>query len=47
LVSFHLKRLLPPSAFGTLSTTRDFRAVPPKYRTLVPEDVKDYASLNR
>ena len=26
---------------------RDFRAVPEKYRTLVPEYVKDYVSLNQ
>jgi type I restriction enzyme R subunit len=28
-------------------TTRDFRAVPEPYRTLVPEYVKDYVSLNQ
>lgn len=28
-------------------TTRDFRAVPVKYRTLIPEYVKDYVSLNQ
>ncbi len=27
-------------------STRDFRAVPTKYRTLIPEYVKDYVSLN-
>ncbi len=27
--------------------TRDFRAVPEKYRTLIPEYVKDYVSLNQ
>ena len=26
--------------------TRDFRAVPQTYRTLIPEYVKDYVSLN-
>jgi len=28
-------------------STRDFRAVPKKYHTLVPEYVKDYVSLNQ
>lgn len=28
-------------------TTRDFKAVPPKYRALVPEYVKDYVPLNQ
>ena len=28
-------------------TTRDFRAVPEAYRTLIPEYVKDYVSLNQ
>ena len=28
-------------------TTHDFRAVPQQYRTLVPEYVKDYVSLNQ
>ncbi len=28
-------------------TTRDFKAVPEKYRTLIPEYVKDYVSLNQ
>lgn len=28
-------------------STRGFRAVPPKYRTLVPENVKDYVPLNQ
>jgi type I restriction enzyme R subunit len=28
-------------------STRDFRAVPDQFRTLVPEYVKDYVSLNQ
>ena len=28
-------------------STRDFRTVPQKYRTLIPEYVKDYVSLNQ
>ena len=34
-------------ATNPLFSTRDFRAVPPKYRTIVPEYVKDYVSLNQ
>ncbi|HEX5010775.1 MAG TPA: DEAD/DEAH box helicase family protein [Planctomycetota bacterium] len=34
-------------ATNPVFSTRDFRAVPPKYRTLVPEYVKDYVSLNQ
>ena len=30
-----------------IDTARDFKAVPAKYRTLVPEYVKDYVSLNQ
>jgi type I restriction enzyme R subunit len=28
-------------------TTHDFRAVPQRYRTLVPEYIKDYVPLNQ
>jgi type I restriction enzyme R subunit len=28
-------------------SSRDFKAVPPKYRTLIPEYVKDYVTLNQ
>jgi type I restriction enzyme R subunit len=34
-------------ATNPVISTRDFRAVPPKYRTLVPEYVKDYVPLNQ
>jgi type I restriction enzyme R subunit len=34
-------------ATNPLFSTRDFRAVPVKYRTLIPEYVKDYVSLNQ
>jgi type I restriction enzyme R subunit len=34
-------------ATNPVFSTRDFKAVPAKYRTLVPEYVKDYVSLNR
>lgn len=41
--SGHLTDLATNPAFST----RDFRAVPPKYRTLIPDYVKDYVSLNQ
>jgi len=28
-------------------STKDFKAVPAKYRTLIPEYIKDYVSLNQ
>jgi hypothetical protein len=34
-------------ATNPVLSTRDFRAVPPKYRTPVPEYVKDYVPLNQ
>mgnify|MGYP001232452529 CR=1 FL=1 len=34
-------------ATNPVFSTRDFRAVPEKYRTLVPEYVKDYVTLNQ
>ncbi len=34
-------------ATNPIFTTRDFKAVPAKYRTLIPEYVKDYVSLNQ
>ena len=34
-------------ATNPVFSTRDFKAVPPKYRTLIPEYVKDYVSLNQ
>ncbi len=34
-------------ATNPVFSTRDFRAVPAKYRTLVPKYVKDYVSLNQ
>ncbi len=34
-------------ATNPVFSTRDFKAVPPKYRSLVPEYVKDYVSLNQ
>jgi type I restriction enzyme R subunit len=34
-------------ATNAMFSTNDFRAVPEKYRTLIPEYVKDYVSLNQ
>ena len=34
-------------ATNPLFSSRDYRAVPPKYRHLVPDYVKDYVSLNQ
>jgi type I restriction enzyme R subunit len=34
-------------ATNPVFSTRDFKAVPAKYRTLVPEYIKDYVSLNQ
>ena len=34
-------------ATNPVFTTKDFRAVPGKYRTLIPEYIKDYVSLNQ
>lgn len=34
-------------ATNPMFSTRDFKAVPAKYRTLVPDYVKDYVSLNQ
>ena len=41
--SKHFTDLATNPVFSTL----DFRAVPKKYRTLIPEYVKDYVSLNQ
>ena len=47
-----VRHIIESKQFTDLATnptfsTRDFRAVPAKYRTLVPEYVKDYVSLNQ
>jgi type I restriction enzyme R subunit len=34
-------------ATNPVFTTKDFKAVPPKYRALIPDYVKDYVSLNQ
>ncbi|MDX6767541.1 MAG: DEAD/DEAH box helicase family protein [Candidatus Methylacidiphilales bacterium] len=39
----HLTDLATHAAFST----KDFKAVPAKYRTLIPEYIKDYVSLNQ
>ena len=40
-------RQLTDLATNPFFTTSDYRAVPEKYRRLVPEYVKDYVSLNQ
>jgi type I restriction enzyme R subunit len=47
-----VRQIIESRQFTDLATnpvfsTRDFRAVPAKYRTLIPEYVKDYVSLNQ
>jgi type I restriction enzyme R subunit len=41
------RRQFTDLATNPVFSTRDFRAVPERYRTLVPEYVKDYVSLNQ
>lgn len=41
------RRQFTDLATNPVFSTRDFKAVPAKYRTLVPEYVKDYVSLNQ
>lgn len=50
--SDHIRHIIETKDFTGLATnpllpTRDFRAVPEEYRTLIPEYVKDYVSLNQ
>ena len=52
VTSNRVRDIIDSKHFTDLATnpffsTRDFKAVPPKYRTLVPEYVKDYVSLNQ
>lgn len=47
-----IRQIIDEKEFADLATnpvfsTRDFRAVPPKYRVLIPEYIKDYVSLNQ
>ncbi len=47
--SNRVRDIIDSRQFTDLATfsTHDFRAVPQPYRTLVPEYVKDYVSLNQ
>ena len=50
--SNQIREIIDGKHFTDLATnpvfsTRDFRAVPEKYRNLIPEYVKDYVSLNQ
>jgi type I restriction enzyme R subunit len=52
VTSDQVRHIIESRHFTDLATnpvfsTRDFRAVPEKYRTLIPEYVKDYVSLNQ
>ncbi|MCX5805345.1 MAG: DEAD/DEAH box helicase family protein [Proteobacteria bacterium] len=40
-------KLFTDLATNPVFSSRDFKAVPPKYRSLIPEYVKDYVSLNQ
>lgn len=47
-----IRHIIESRTFTDLATnpvfsTRDFKAVPAKYRTLIPEYIKDYVSLNQ
>ena len=52
VISDQVRHIIESGHFTDLATnpvfsTRDFRAVPAKYRNLIPEYVKDYVSLNQ
>jgi type I restriction enzyme R subunit len=52
VTSDQVRHIIESRNFTDLATnpvfsSRDFRAVPPKYRTLIPEYVKDYVPLNQ
>ena len=52
VTSDQVRHIIEEKQFTDLATnpifsTRDFKAVPPKYRTIIPEYVKDYVSLNQ
>jgi type I restriction enzyme, R subunit len=52
VTSDQVRHIIESKHFTDLATnpvfsTRDFRAVPAKYRTLIPEYIKDYVSLNQ
>ena len=52
VASDQVRRIIESKDFTVLAThpmfsTRDFKAVPAKYRALVPEYVKDYVSVNQ
>ena len=52
VTSDQIRHIIESKSFTDLATnpvfsTRDFKAVPSKYRFLIPEYVKDYVSLNQ
>ncbi|HNZ39924.1 MAG TPA: hypothetical protein PKN69_10365 [Candidatus Latescibacteria bacterium] len=51
VTDLHVRAIIESKNFTDLATnpvfsTRDFKAVPPKYRTIIPDYVKDYVPLN-
>ncbi len=52
VTSDQIRHIIESRHFTDLATnpvfsTRDYRAVPEKYRALIPEYIKDYVSLNQ
>ncbi len=52
VTSDQVRHIIESRHFADLATnpvfsSRDFKAVPPKYRALIPEYIKDYVSLNQ
>ena len=52
ITSDHVRHIIESRQYTDLATnpvfsSRDFQAVPPKYRDLIPEYIKDYVSLNQ
>lgn len=52
VTSGHIRQIIEDKDFTDLATnpvfsTRDLKAVPTKYRTLIPDYIKDYVSLNQ
>ena len=50
--SDHIRAVIENADYAALATNasfamRDFRAVPEKYRMLIPSYIKDYVSLNQ
>jgi type I restriction enzyme R subunit len=51
VTDLHVRAIIESKNLTDLATnpvfsTRDFKAVPPKYRAMIPDYVKDYVPLN-